>query len=534
MPTFKLNGQDVEYQPGDTIIRAAWRAGIEIPHYCWHPGLSVAANCRMCLVEVKSGRPMMLPILQWDAKKNEYVEATKPKLVPACQQAVTDGLEVSSQSEQVKQAQASVQEFLLLNHPVDCPICDQAGECKLQDYWLAHQTKLKRKATEPVHKVKGVRFGPTIVYDGERCVMCTRCVRFNEEVVKDPVLDMRERGNVNEIVLSPGRELNHKYSLMNEHVCPVGALTSRDFRFKARVWFLKAAPSVCGGCATGCNTFIDFDPRTQEVQRLRPRDNESVNQYWMCDDGMMSYRRFHTERVRLGRVRTGQELIEVAPQSALKEAAGLLAAAKQGGRKLGVVFSAQHASEDNFVLAKLARDVLGASHVYLAAQGGWEGDTILRDADNNPNRAGATAVAAQHGFTALGTTASLLEDVAAGKVGVVLALGWASKETAAELAGLGRVPVISFTSNEGALPSVATVVVPVAVHAEMHGTFTNRAGIAQQFKRAIHAPPGIKPAWESLLDLARALGANLNLGKLEDVRRALPASTPSAQPAATA
>src|SRR5262249_38243319 len=151
------------------------------------------------------------------------------------------------------------QEFLLLNHPVDCPICDQAGECKLQDYWLDNQHELKRKHTEPVHKSKGVRFGPTIVYDGERCVMCTRCIRFNDEVAGEPVLDMRERGNVNEIVLSPGKQLDHAYSLMNEHVCPVGALTSRDFRFKARVWFLKTQPGICGGCAKGCNTLVDFD-----------------------------------------------------------------------------------------------------------------------------------------------------------------------------------------------------------------------------------------------------------------------------------
>ncbi len=206
------------------------------------------------------------------------MEATKPKLQPACQIPAGEGMEVFAKSENAKKAHESTQEFLLLNHPVDCPICDQAGECKLQDYWLTSQHKLKRKHTEPVHKPKGVRFGPTIVYDAERCIMCTRCIRFCDEVAGDHVLDMRERGNRNEIVLSPGRELDHDYSLMTEHVCPVGALTSRDFRFKARVWFLRSAPSVCTGCATGCNTHIDYDPRYQRVYRLRPRDNEAVNQ----------------------------------------------------------------------------------------------------------------------------------------------------------------------------------------------------------------------------------------------------------------
>src|ERR1700755_154829 len=159
MPTFKLDGREIPFEPGDTIIRAAWRQGIEIPHYCWHPGLSIAANCRMCLVEIKAERPMLMPTLKWDAAKNEYVPADKPKLQPACQQPAVAGQEVFSKSPEVLNAQSHVQEFLLLNHPVDCPICDQAGECKLQDYWLTSQGKAKRKRTEPVQKVKGVRLG---------------------------------------------------------------------------------------------------------------------------------------------------------------------------------------------------------------------------------------------------------------------------------------------------------------------------------------------------------------------------------------
>lgn len=261
MSTFKLDGREIPFEPGDSIMRAAWRQGIEIPHYCWHPGLSVAANCRMCLVHITSGRQLEMPQLVKDPETGEYRQATKPKLVPACQTPAADGLEVSSSNEEVKSAQASVQEFLLLNHPVDCPICDQAGECKLQDYYEEHLHQLKRKRTEPVHKPKGVRFGPTIVFDAERCILCTRCVRVCEELVGDPVLSKRERGNKSEIVLSPGRQLDHRYTLMTEHVCPVGALTSRDFRFKARVWFLRSADSVCDGCARGCASHADFDPR---------------------------------------------------------------------------------------------------------------------------------------------------------------------------------------------------------------------------------------------------------------------------------
>ena len=381
MPSFKLDGQEIPFEPGDSIIKAAWRQGVEIPHYCWHPGLSAPANCRMCLVEIKSDRQAMMPVLKWDESSQEYVPDEKPKLMPACQMQAVADQEVFAKNDEALNAQRSVQEFLLLNHPVDCPICDQAGECKLQDYWLDNQGTLKRKLTEPVHKPKGVRFGPTIVYDAERCIMCTRCIRVCDELAHDHVLDMRERGNRNEIVLSPDRQLDHRYTFMTEHVCPVGALTTRDFRFKARVWFLRSDKSVCEGCATGCNDFVDFDPRDKVVHRLRPRDNEQVNKIWMCDDGMMSYKTVHEHRLTEGAVRNGNARTTTIAH-ALSVAASKLAKVDAG--KLGVVFSAVRSSEDNFALAKLAGK-LGATHLYLAARAGWEGDDILRDADNNPN-----------------------------------------------------------------------------------------------------------------------------------------------------
>jgi NADH-quinone oxidoreductase subunit G len=274
MPTFKLDDREIPFEKGDTIIMAAWRQGIEIPHYCWHPGLSIAANCRMCLVEIlpaANQRAMMLDILKWDAAKNDYVVDRKPKLQPACQISVAEGMVVKSETSPfVKDARAHVQEFLLANHPVDCPICDQAGECKLQDYWMSESRLGKRMRDEPVHKPKAVPFGEKIVYDGERCITCTRCIRVCDELAGDHMLDLRERGNKNEVVLAPGRALEGDYQLMVEHVCPVGALTSSHFRFKARVWTLKEAPSVCTGCATGCNTWVDIDPREQRAYRSAP------------------------------------------------------------------------------------------------------------------------------------------------------------------------------------------------------------------------------------------------------------------------
>lgn len=517
MPSFKLDGREVPIEPGDTIMRAAWRQGIEIPHYCFHPGLSVAANCRMCLVEIKTDRPMLMPTLKWDPEKQAYVPGGKPKLTPACQAPAVPDQEVFSKSDEALNAQAHVQEFLLLNHPVDCPICDQAGECKLQDYWYTSQGKTKRKRTEPVHKPKAVRFGPTIVYDAERCIMCTRCIRFCDEVVGDHVLDMRERGNKNEITVSPGRELNHKYTLMTEHVCPVGALTSRDFRFKARVWFLRTVNGVCNGCATGCNSYVDFDPRQNKVYRLRPRDNAAVNKHWMCDDGMLTYHAIHEGRVTQPRIRNGETRAS-SPVEVLKLASQSLA--KANGAKLAIVLSAQFSSEDNLVLAQFARLVLGAQKFYLGARGGWEGDAILRSSDNNPNRAGALAAA---GTAPVGSLSDLLADAQSGAIEGFLALGGAVAETGAMLSPLHKLQTgITLASNVGPLEEVAHLVIPVTSFAEQDGTFINNKGMAQRFARAIQPPAGITPAWQTLIELAKLMSKPLSLRDLGEVRGALP------------
>ncbi len=525
MPKFILDGKEISFEAGETVIEAAWREGIEIPHYCWHPGLSIAANCRMCLVQVESGRQMAMPQLVFDEEKGEYVPATKSKLQPACQLVAAEDMVVSSTNEEVKTAQASVQEFLLLNHPVDCPICDQSGECKLQDYYYEHQGTLKRKLTEPVHKPKGVRFGPTIVYDAERCIMCTRCIRVCDELAKDHVLDMRERGDRNEIILAPGRELDHKYTLMTEHVCPVGALTSQDFRFKARVWFLKSGQGVCTGCATGCNTHVDYDPRYGKVYRLRPRDNADVNQFWMCDDGMMTYTRHDTDRLLMPTAGRGEERTPVAEDEALTLAAEKLKAVD--ATKLAVVLSAQHTTEDNLALAKLAAAV-GADRLYLAALGGWEGDDILRSEDNNPNRAGATQAAG--GATTLKSVGELLADVQAGAVQGVLALGWATAEKLEELAPLVALDgVVSLTSHVGALPAVAAVAIPVADTFEVHGSFVNAKGLAQAFQPTLSPPDGIEPAWKTISELAGKLGEDLGFKDLQGLREGLADAVEAAQ-----
>jgi NADH-quinone oxidoreductase subunit G len=367
-----------------------------------------------------------------------------------------------------------------------------------------------------------VRFGPTIVYDAERCVMCTRCVRFCDEVAHDHVLDMRERGNKNEITVSPGRELNHRYTLMTEHVCPVGALTSRDFRFKARVWFLRTVKSVCNGCATGCNDYLDFDPRHNRVYRIRPRDNEQVNKFWMCDDGMLTYHALDQGRVVRGTARNGDVQALAQPDSVALAAKAL----GNAGAKTAIVLSAQFSSEDNTVLARFGREVLGSEQFYLGALGGWEADDILRNADNNPNRAGATAAA---GGAAVRSLTDLLADVAAGKIDGVISLAGPVAENGAALAPLRSLKVnVALASHGGPLEEIARVVVPVTSYAEMEGTFVNAQGTAQRFQRATQPAPGVKPAWQTLVELAQQLAKPLSLSELGQVRGALAStSTPA-------
>ncbi len=524
MPSFKLDDREIPFEKGETIIKAAWRQGVEIPHYCWHPGLSVAANCRMCLVEIDpppGGRAMMLDILKWDAAKSDWVPDRKPKLQPACQVQATDGMVVRSQtSPHAVEAHAHVQEFLLLNHPVDCPICDQAGECKLQDYWMSEMRTFKRMRDEPVHKPKAVVFGDTIVYDAERCIACTRCIRVCDELVGDHMLDLRERGNRNEVVLAQGRKLEGDYTLMTEHVCPVGALTSSHFRFKARVWTLRETPSVCPGCATGCNMFLDVDPRELRAYRNRPRDNEAVNRYWMCDDGMMTYLREHEGRVVEARI--GRE--EATLDDALARAAEALSKAPRA--KVAVLLGAQFSTEDNLVMAELAR-AIGAP-LYLTAKPPWRADKILRHADQNPNRAGALAVA---GGAKVGTIQDLLAAAAAGQVQAIVGLGADVDVDANALAPLSRIAdVVLALTHEGPLARFASVTLPAASWVEADGSFVNAKGLAQPFKRALPPKGSALPAWNLVARLGRAMNLELAYAKLREVRAALLAQAPGAHP----
>src|SRR5262245_32360320 len=272
MPKLVIDDREVTVEDGLNIIQAAERLGIEIPHYCYHPGLSISGNCRMCLVEIEK----------------------IPRLQIACNTKVAEGMVVKTTTPKVKTAQAAVLEFLLINHPIDCPICDQAGECKLQDYYMDYGAYLSRFPLEAkVEKRKVVDLGPQVVLDQERCILCARCTRFLDEVTKTGELGIFARGDSCYIDLFPGKKLDNPYSGNVVDVCPVGALTSKDFRFKARVWYLEKAESICTRCANGCN--IDIYHRRGQMYRFRPRYNPDVNQYWMCDEGRLWYKELQKE-----------------------------------------------------------------------------------------------------------------------------------------------------------------------------------------------------------------------------------------------
>src|ERR1017187_5021890 len=270
-----------------TMIQACALAQVDVPHYCYHPKLPVAGNCRMCLVEFGTPAigPDRKPILNPDGTPR-IAKAPRPAI--ACATPISPGMEIYTDTPAVKQMREGVLEFLLINHPLDCPICDQAGECKLQEYSVEYGQSESRFVEPKVHKPKRVDLGPRIVLDDERCILCTRCIRFTRDVAGDDALGIVNRGSYNTLTAYPGRVFDNNYTLNTVDICPVGALTSKDFRFKMRVWFLKETKSLCTSCATGCNIVIGS--REERIYRYEPRENDAVNACWMCDYGRLNYK----------------------------------------------------------------------------------------------------------------------------------------------------------------------------------------------------------------------------------------------------
>src|SRR5213595_2310991 len=365
-----------------TMIQACAAAQVDVPHYCYHPKLPVAGNCRMCLVEF--GTPAVgtdrKPILNPDGTAR-ITKASRPAI--ACATPISPGMEIYTNTPAVKKMREGVLEFLLINHPLDCPICDQAGECKLQEYSVDYGKSESRFVEPKVHKPKRVDLGPRIVLDDERCILCTRCVRFTKDVVGDDALGIVNRGSYNTLTAFPGKVFDNNYTLNTVDICPVGALTSKDFRFQMRVWFLKESKSICTSCGTGCNIVIGS--REEKIYRYEPRQNDAVNSCWMCDAGRLNYKWVGREDrlVKCGVRNPERGMKDASWVAALNEIADRLKKAPAGS--VAIVASARQTNEELWLLSKL-KAKLSATSDSVPRIG--EGDKLLVNADKNPNSYG--------------------------------------------------------------------------------------------------------------------------------------------------
>lgn len=444
--TLTIDGKQVQAEAGTTVLEAAKTAGIEVPHYCYHPGLSIAGNCRMCLVEVEK----------------------MPKPMIGCATTVGEGMVVHTDTEKVKKMRQSVMEFLLINHPLDCPTCDQAGECRLQDYYMDYDQIPSRFQENKVEKDKMVDLGANVMLDQERCIACTRCIRLCREVGGKDELALAYRGDHVTITTFPGQQLSNNYAGNVVDVCPVGALTSKDFRFKKRSWFLSKTKSICTGCSRGCNTELHHEGG--KVYRMLPRQNDEVNKYWICDEGRYGYKFINDQRVLRNYVNNGS-LSEVSFEEALLQ---IRAKLKDLSADEAIVVG--HLSQSNEVLASLkafAKDVL-KSHQLFYSERSLENaisDNFLMTSDKNANRKGAEEL----GYSPLSRVSS---------GGLALVVGGLSDAEARFLESKGVKIIGLWLVNEAASMQKAQVILPLASVAEQKGTFTNLDGRVQGFEKA--------------------------------------------------
>ncbi len=457
-----VDGASYEIAEGRTLLQAldelgVLMNGVDIPHYCWHPKLSVDGSCRLCQVEIEG----------------------VPKLQIACDTPVVDGMVVHTKNERVRQAREGVMELLLINHPLDCPICDQAGECKLQDHAYDYGVPHARTREPRRPGRKRVDLGPTIVFDEERCILCRRCVRFCREIPETGELMVEGRGDRSRIATVPDQPLDNPYSMNVADVCPVGALTTKDFRFKARVWDLQTKPGICTGCSNGCNVHIGV--HRGEVVRYTPRRNDAINETWLCDYGRLSYRQIGApDRIAEFSCRDKKgSLLPASPEQAIGRAALLLSQAHQAGAETIAILASAHLTNEELSVLRDLADELGVSEVGLPVPTG-EPDGLLLKAERCANASGARAV----GFGDPEPVYARLRD---GTVGCLLVLGHdALGPTQLASAGVLRSveSLILLDTHRSALEQVASVVMPGLHAAEKTGTLTNHEGVQQELEPA--------------------------------------------------
>lgn len=517
MPKLTIDGKQIEFKPGQTIIQAANDNGVEIPHFCWHPGFTVAGNCRICLVEVEK----------------------LPKLVIACATPAAENMVVHTKNERSIHARNAVMEFLLINHPLDCPICDEAGECKLQEYAHTYSVGESRFDERKTKKEKRVELGPNVMLDQDRCILCSRCIRYCEEIVHNPQLTFVLRTDKVRIETFPGKKLDNPYSMNVIEICPVGALTSRDFRFKARVWDLSRTESICNGCARGCN--MNIWVRDNTIYRLTPRENQDVNKYWMCDYGRLKtfkYINDKSSRVSSPMIRDIQEgtLIDSEWDNAIARTISEIKNYKP--EEIGFIASAFTTLENNFVLKRFAEEVIDSRNIcYIPKIAENDEDDFLIRADKTPNSKGLEFL----GIKPIGSKF----DVRSLKLLYIIHDSLIRLENYKEL--IKNIEVgITHISNFDDVSKKATVIFPASTYAEMNGTLVNFQGRIQRIRPAVvtlemERLPGefaasrldkfgshndrwtqgtkfnARPVWKVITQIAKAFGHDFGYENTEDV-----------------
>ncbi|MBU47522.1 MAG: hypothetical protein CL920_02360 [Deltaproteobacteria bacterium] len=466
--TMTIDGREVNATSGARLLDVAASVGVEIPHFCYHPQLSNPADCGMCRVHIEGEKDLQT----------------------ACNTFVEEGMNVQTRSDEVLEALKETMTEKLTGHPLDCPVCDKAGECALQNY--AESLQLSGLSIPKIrrNKPKSVIVGPTLVLDGERCIQCSRCVRFSEEIAGDKEFVMLPCDG--ELQLTVKKEVTHPYSTNLADICPVGALTQRDFRTKRRVWSHQQVQSVCPECARGCNIILDC--AEGEVQRIRPGHNDAVNQCWMCDAGRVAYRSIASSyRLKMPLVSLRGKLEEVSWQEAFDYVAGFL---EEGQDRLASQLSALASNEDNYTMAALL------SHLHAPApaslpQGpdGWEDveEELLRRSDRTPNRMGAEVFSGARPFVECldgASTALILHENVLPEPRIHRSLRH----------------VIYLGTHMNATARAATIVLPVTLWAEQTGSFTNFEGRVQRFFQGVEPPSGVLPAWKVFVELLQMFG----------------------------
>jgi NADH-quinone oxidoreductase subunit G len=470
-----VNGQEVEVESGKNLIDAIGAVGIEIPHLCYHPALGADGNCRMCLVGIEDGRP---------------------PLVPACKTRAVEGMKVQLDTEKIKKIQRDIMELELINHPIDCPICDQAGECKLQDYYMKYDGHKSRMTVKPVMKAKKLDFGCGVVHDQERCILCARCVRFTRLITKTGELGIVNRTDAARVNIFPGRPLANRYALNVVDLCPVGAMTSRDFRFKQRSWFLTKSPSICHGCSKGCNIFIDHNREKYKddiIYRFRPRLNEKVNGYFMCDEGRMTYKLEDDNRLNVAQV--------MGRNTELAEAVEGVRRAISQAQKVVVLISPNASLEQMLAVQQLTvtlnATLSGFSDGYIKND---DGDDFLIQDDKSANRNGLTLLgidSTRAGFEAALHGADLLVSFQND-----LSRSLNGGECAKFFETL-KLIYIGSTLNESAMK--ASITLPIASFSEDTGSIINCDNILQRYERAVIKN---QPAFD-LIHIVHLLGGQM-------------------------